>query len=135
MQLYQAAEQMDQDLAQVESALSQIEQLKGKASVDAQRSLDDLAAKLKSLRGATGRGRRGGGGEQPQSLTAARNMFVATMALLQGADVAPTTAIIQTTQVQQYAPGLHQQWESVRTTQIPQVNAQLRTAGLEEIRF
>jgi hypothetical protein len=61
-------------------------------------------------------------------------MFVAVMALLQGADLAPTAALIQTTQVQQYAPGLHQQWESVRNTQIPQMNAQLRSAGLEEIR-
>jgi hypothetical protein len=57
------------------------------------------------------------------------------MALLQAADVAPTAAVIQATQVQQYAPGLHQQWESLRDTQIPQVNAQLRTVGLEEIRL
>jgi photosystem II stability/assembly factor-like uncharacterized protein len=135
MQLYQAASQMDQDLTQVESALSQIERLKGKASGDTQRSLDDLATKLTALRGATGRGRRGGGGEQPQSLSAARNAFVGVIGLLQGADVAPTAAVIQATQVQQVALGLHQQWESVRTTQIPQANAQLRTAGLEEIRF
>jgi photosystem II stability/assembly factor-like uncharacterized protein len=134
MQLYHAAEEMDQDLTQVESALSQIEQLKGRASGDTQHALDDLAAKLTALRGAArGRG-RGAGGGPPQSLTAARSAFAGIMLLLQGADVAPTEAMIQSTQVQQYAPGLHQQWESVRNTQIPQVNAQLRSAGLEEIR-
>ncbi|HET9743709.1 MAG TPA: glycoside hydrolase [Terriglobales bacterium] len=133
MQLYQAAEEMSQDLTQVESALSQIEQLKGRANGEAQRSLDDLNTKLIALKGATGFRRRGGGG-QPQSLTAARNLFVGVMSLLQGADVAPTAAMVQTTQVQQYAPSLHQQWQSVRSTQIPQVNAQLRSAGLSEIR-
>jgi len=85
-----------------------------------------------------GRGGRGGGrggpptgGTAGATLTSVEGSLTGSMNLLQGADVTPPASSVATmTQAQQAAAAVMARWTTIKTVDLPAVNAQLKAAGL-----
>ena len=119
---------------QVDSARKQLEELKKKASSgDLSSAVDALSQKLQAVGGSTSR--RPGAGTEPPSLANVRTKLVGLFAVLQDADAAPTAQTTSSVaELEQMIPGLLQQWEAVKSTDLPKLNGQLRQAEREEVK-
>jgi len=135
-QLYQQAITINHDVAEADSAESQLTRLKTAAqSPQVQQAIGAFSEKLIALKGAAGRGRRGGAA-QIETLTAQRNALAGVMALLQAADVAPTAAMVKAAQqIEQSEPQLHQRWQSLKSQDLAALNQQLSGAGLSPVKL
>ena len=91
-----------------------------------------LGRKLQALEGEeTG---RGGRGNDPKSLTALRTSLLGLMGVFQEADVAPSSqATAAIGDLQKAMAPLWERWQSIKTQDIPAINAQLRNAKLPEL--
>jgi hypothetical protein len=124
---------------------AQVSELTPKASGALTETLAAFDRKVAALIGgapdaaaAPGRGGRGGGrggpptgGSAGATLTSVEGSLTGSMNLLQSADVTPPVSSVATmTQAQQAAAAVMARWTTVKTVDLPAVNAQLKAAGL-----
>jgi photosystem II stability/assembly factor-like uncharacterized protein len=137
--------------ADVASLRAQIAQLTPRASgavADALGAFDKKAADLVGAAGgaagpASGRGGRGGRGgaaagqgapPASDTLSAVATALSGVMNSLQGADVTPTAvSVAAITKAQQAAAGVMARWTTLKTVDLPALNAQLKAAGLAQL--
>jgi hypothetical protein len=131
-------------VSQAAALRAQITERSPNASGSASETLAALDHKIAALIGgapegaaAPGRGGRGGRGGPPPSdsatatLTSVESSLAGSMNLLQGADVTPPASSVATmTQAQQAAAAVMARWTTIKTVDLPAVNAQLKAAGL-----
>jgi hypothetical protein len=112
----------------------QLKDLQKQAQGDVLASVKALDQKLEALAG--GVTRRPAPGNPPPSLGGLRTRYLALLNVLQEVDAAPTTqATTAASELQQQLPSLMQQWETVKSQDIPALNAKLKGAGLPEIKL
>jgi len=98
--------------------------------------VDAFAEKVQNVAGAGGGGFGGGGGAANARATAAsvttraRTLF----GLIEEADVAPTTQIAAAVpEVVKDSRAVQDSWRAIKSTDLPAINQELRTAGLSPI--
>ncbi len=109
-------------------------------------AFEKKAAALEGQRPAGGGGQRGGGGgggqrggaaapaPPPDTLWAAASLLGGQMNSMQAADVAPTAATLASvTAAQTAAAGVMARWNTLKTVDLPALNAALKGAGLAPI--
>ena len=130
--------------AQAASLRSQVGELTPKATGAMAETLGGFDRKVAALIGGApeggapagrgGRGGRGGapaGGSPAATLSSVEASLAGSMNLLQGADVTPPASSVATmTQAQQAAAAVLARWTTIKTVDLPAVNAQLKAAGL-----
>ena len=134
--------------AQAAALRAQVGELTPKASGTLTETLAAFDRKVAALIGgapdaaaAPGRGGRGGrggapvGGSTTATLTSVEASLAGSMNLLQSADVTPPASSVATmTQAQQAAAAVMARWATIKTIDLPAVNAQLKAAGLPVLR-
>jgi hypothetical protein len=130
------------DIARDSAIAGQVRVLRSRV-VDARGRVGDAAVgaalgayddKLSALLGQGGGGRRGGGRGGPAagvpSLSSVNGELLAMMALLEQADVEPTTQAVAAVQASRRDfDALAGRWNALRTTELETLNARLRAAG------
>jgi photosystem II stability/assembly factor-like uncharacterized protein len=108
-------------------------------------AFEKKAAALEGQRPAAGGGQRGGGGggqrgggavpaPPPDTLWAVSSLLAGQMNSMQAADVAPTSATLATvTAAQTAAAGVMARWNTLKTVDLPALNATLKAAGIPPI--
>jgi photosystem II stability/assembly factor-like uncharacterized protein len=108
-------------------------------------AFEKKAAALEGQRPAAGGGQRGGGGggqrgggavpaPPPDTLWAVSSLLAGQMNSMQAADVAPTSATLATvTAAQTAAAGVMARWNTLKTVDLPALNATLKSAGIPPI--
>jgi len=93
--------------------------------------------KAEALQGAGGGfGGRGAAATGPDTINSVRGSLTALLGLLQGADVAPTTqAVAAIADRSKAMTGLLTRWNALRSKELAALNAQLKQAGLPEIKI
>ena len=128
-QLYDAVMAMTPALEQIQGWRRQ---LRSAGNNDAAKS---ALTKLEGIAGREGGGFFGPPAPGPESLTAMRGSLLQLMNVLQGADVAPTTqATAAVSERLAAAKGAMARWEEFKSKELPGINAELRKAGLEELK-
>jgi hypothetical protein len=113
---------------------TQLKDLQKKAQGDVLVAVNTLDQKLQTLGG--GQARRPGAGTEAPSLGGIRTRMLSLMGVLQEADVAPTTqAANAVPELEQQAPPLMQQWETIKAQDIPALNNKLKGANLPEVKI
>jgi photosystem II stability/assembly factor-like uncharacterized protein len=119
---------------QLAGVRKQLKELQKQAQGDVLVAVNTLDQKLQTLGG--GQARRPGAGTEPPTLGGMRTRLMALFGVLQEADVAPTTqATSAVGELEQQVPPLMQQWEAIKTKDIPVLNQQLKNANLPEVKI
>jgi hypothetical protein len=112
----------------------QLKDLQKTAQGDVLAAVNALDQKLQALAG--GAARRPGAGTEPPTLAGTRTKYLALLNIFQEADVAPTTqAAAAVGELDQQLPPLMERWKVIKAQDIPALNAQLKKAGLPEIKL
>ena len=137
---YTGAVDAQKAVQEAQALRDQIARAKAQATGAAGTSLDAFDKKVEAVAGSAGpgggRGGRGGGfgapiGAAPDTLTGASAALSGVMNSLQGADAQPTT--LQVTAIEtalRNARGAMARWNTLKTTEIAALNAQLKPAGI-----
>ena len=97
-------------------------------------AVDQLDQKLQALVG--GGGRRPGAATEAPTLAGMRTRYLALFNVFQEADVAPSTqAAGAVKDIEQQLPPLMTRWETIRSTDIPALNAELKRSKMPEIKI
>ena len=117
-------------------------------AAEALSAFEKKAAALEGQRPAAGGGQRGGGGgggqrgggaaptAPPDTLWAVSSLLSGQMNSMQAADVAPTSATLASvTAAQTATAGVMARWNTLRTVDLPALNAALKAAGLGPIAY
>jgi len=119
---------------QASAALKQLKDLQKQAQGDVLVAVNTLNEKLQTLSG--GRARRPGPGTETPSLGGTRTRLLALFGVFQEVDETPTTqAVAGVIELERELPPLMQQWQAIKTKDIPALNAQLKNANLPEIKL
>ena len=141
-QQFTLSQQVYNDLAKVAPAAEQADgtrkQLDGlkknTGSADLSAAIDTLNQKLQAVGGSAAR--RPGTGTEAPTLVNVRTKLVGLLAVLQDADAAPTAqATSAVAEVEHTISPLLQQWEAIRSQDIPALNEKLRGARLGELKL
>jgi len=132
------SKQMYDGIVMAQAAMDRIVELhrdiagrRARASGAAHEALDALDRKVTALEGSGGRGRGAGGLDTLGGISGSLGQM---MSLLQGADRAPTPALVEAVTERQAALGaVMRQWNGIRTVDVPMVNDVLAQAGLPPI--
>jgi photosystem II stability/assembly factor-like uncharacterized protein len=131
-QLYQRLVTLAPAVEQANHVRRQLKDLEKQAQGEALAAVNTLDQRLETLVG--GAARRPAPGDQPPSLGGMRTRYLALFNVLEEADVAPTTqAASAVRELEKQLPPLMQQWEAVRSQEIPALNGKLRSANLPEL--
>jgi hypothetical protein len=136
-QLYDDAQTFSESMQQVSAVRKQVQELqKNPSAKELAPALDALNQKLQAVGGGEGgRGGRGGAAE-PKSFSAMRGALLGLMGVLQEADTAPTSqAVAAISDLQKSEKAIFDNWQSLKTQDIPALNAQLKTAKLPEVKL
>jgi hypothetical protein len=137
--LYDGALEAQAALQQVRNVRAQVKLAAGKAGQSAvSKTLSAFDAKAAALEGTAGGGFGGGGaqagGGAVESLAGIGSSLTSLMALLQGADAAPTSQAMAAVGDRRRAlADLLDRWAALKTADLGALNAQLKAAGLAEI--
>ena len=97
-------------------------------------AVDQMDQKLQALVG--GGGRRPGAGTEAPTLAGMRTRYLALFNVFQEADVAPSTqAAGAVKDIEQQLPPLMARWETIKSTDIPALNAELKRSKMPEIKI
>lgn len=119
---------------QASAVLKQLKDLQKQAQGNVLVAVNTLNEKLQTLSG--GRPRRPGLGTESASLGGMRTRLSTLFGVLQEVDEAPTTqATAGVTELERELPPVMQQWQAIKTKDIPALNTQLRNANLPEIKL
>jgi photosystem II stability/assembly factor-like uncharacterized protein len=135
------SQQLYRDLLTVSPAFDQIlalreklKPLQAQAKGDVLTSINSFDQQLQSLAGAAAR--RPGPANEPPSLGVVRTRLLTLLNALQEVDDAPTTqATTAANQVRLAVTPLMDRWRTIQRVSIPALNAQLRSAGLPELKL
>ena len=141
-QQFRLSQQLYKDMLTVAPAVSeatsvskQLEELQKQAQGDVQVAVNTLKQKLDTLLGGQQRGPAPPPANQPPSLGVLRTRLVALFNVLQEADDTPTTqATNAVPEVEKSIPGPMQQWQTIKTQDIPALNTQLKNANLPQVK-
>jgi hypothetical protein len=112
----------------------QLKELEKQAQGDVLASVNALDKKLEALAG--GVTRRPTPGNPPPSLGGLRTKYLTLLNVLQEVDAAPTAQVTSAVaELQQQLPPLMQQWQAVKSHDIPALNSKLKAAGLPEVKL
>jgi photosystem II stability/assembly factor-like uncharacterized protein len=96
-------------------------------------AVDQIDQKVQTLVG--GGGRRPGAGPETPTLAGLRTRYLALFNVFQEADVAPSMqAAAGVSELEQQLPPLLERWKTIKSQDIPALNAQLKQSGLPEIK-
>jgi hypothetical protein len=125
-------------LRTLRAQVKKLQEQAGPASGAASLALTAFDQKAAALDGpaAAGPGQRGGGGAAanlggaPDTLSGIGGSFSPLMGILQGADAAPTSQVAAAAaeRLQSWA-GLRAKWNALKTTDLVELNSQLKTVG------
>ena len=133
-QLYRHLLTVSPAFDRIVSLRDKIKELQGQAKGDTLTALNTFDQKLQALAGTAAR--RPGPANEPPSLGVLRTRLLTLMSVLQDADEAPTAqATSAVTELEQQLPPVMQRWQTIQTQDIPALNAQLRQAGLPELKL
>ena len=119
---------------QLGAVSKQVKDLQKQAQGNAATAINALDQKLQALAGTLTR--RPGPGNEPPSLDGMRTRLIALFGVLQEVDAAPTAqATSAVPELEQQITPLMQQWEGIKSRDIPALNNQLKGAGLPEIKL
>lgn len=97
-------------------------------------AVDQLDHKVQAVAGGTSR--RPGAGTEPPTLGAMRTRYLALFNALQEADVAPTTQMATAAgELEQQLPPLMAQWQAIQSQDLVELNRQLKSSKLPEIKI
>jgi len=97
-------------------------------------AVDQIDQKVQDVTGGTTR--RPGAGTEPPTLGAMRTRYLALLNALQEADLAPTTQMTKAAgDLEQQLPPLMTQWQAIKSQDIPELNRQLKSSKLPEIKM
>jgi len=133
-QLYDALQGDADALRQARALRSQLGDRKASAKGDALGAVTALDEKTSALVGSGG----GffGGGDATESLTRLNGHLAQLLDMVQDADVAPTTVVVDAIRERQtMLSRLLLRWEDILTKDLPALNQKLRVAGLAEVRL
>ncbi len=145
-QLYDDAIKAQMTLEEVRAIRGQLQQAKGKAQgavADAITAFDTKAAAIEGGGGGGGFGRGGGGGgggrgaapAGPPTLSNAAAPLTTLMRTLQEADVTPSPQVVAAAAERRKAlADLLGLWSALKTTDLTALNAQLKQAGIAEVK-
>jgi len=136
---FRLSKQTYDGIVMTQSAIDRIGELRSdiagrraRASGAAREALDALDKKAAALEG--GGGGRGFGGGGLDTLGGVSGALGQMMNLLQGADRAPTPAVVEAVTERQEALGaVMRRWNAIRTGDVPKLNDLLAQAGLPPI--
>ena len=132
-EMYDGVVVLQNALTQLRGVRGQIAALRGRAQGATAAALAAFDQKAAALEGGDGGGVRFGGGSL-DTLGGASGALSQMMSLLQGADVAPTPAIVAAVKARQDAMGdVMARWSSLKGQELTALNAALRQAGLPAI--
>jgi photosystem II stability/assembly factor-like uncharacterized protein len=119
---------------QLAAVRKQLADLQKQAKGDVLVAVNTLDQKLQTLAGA--QARRPSPGNEPPSLGGMRTRLLTLFGVLQEADETPTAqATSAAAELEQALPPVMQQWQTVKSQDITALNAQLKSAGLPEIKL
>jgi photosystem II stability/assembly factor-like uncharacterized protein len=135
-QLYDDVAEVAQSLDQIRALRKQVQQLHERAgqgaAADALYAFDKKAAALEGAGRGAGRFAPAGG---PDTLASVQAALTGLLRLLQGADAAPTSQAASAAEDRRKAKTeLMARWRALREQDLRTLNAQLRQAGLTEVR-
>jgi hypothetical protein len=131
MGLYQALRQDSAALQQTRALRAELENRRANARGDVATAISAVDGRTAALVGSGG----GFGGDATESLSRLNGNLAQLLDLVQDADVAPTTVLVETIQERQATvAALLLRWEEILTRDLPALNQKLRTAGLAEVR-
>jgi len=124
-------------LDQLRSLRDKLKQLGEQASAGAAAdAIHAFEQKAEALEGAPARFGARGGARGPETLNSVNGGLFSMLALLQEADVAPTTqAVTAVGERQREFAGVMQRWKDLKTHDLTALNAQLRQANLQAIQL
>jgi len=97
-------------------------------------AVDQIDHKVQAVAGGTTR--RPGAGTEPPTLGSMRTRYLALFNALQDADVAPTTQMATAAgELEQQLPPLMAQWQAIQSQDLPELNRQLKSSKLPEIKM
>src|SRR5262249_4872077 len=133
-QLYNRLLTLSPAVEQAGDVRKQLKELQKSTQGDALAAVNGLDQKLQALTG--GAARRPGAGTEPPTLAGTRTRYLALLNIFQEADVAPTAqAASAVGELDQQLPPLLERWQVIKSQDIPALNAQLKKAGLPEIKI
>ncbi|HMF91018.1 MAG TPA: glycoside hydrolase [Candidatus Angelobacter sp.] len=132
-QLYKRLLTLSPAVEEAGDVRKQLKELQKSAQGDALAVVNELDQRLQALAG--GAARRPGAGTEPPTLAGTRTKYLALLNIFQEADVAPTSqAAAAVGELEQQLPPLLERWQVIKSQDIPALNAQLKKAGLPEIK-
>jgi hypothetical protein len=132
-QLYQQLLTLAPEVEKANNVRKQLKDLQKQAQGQVLTAVSTLDQKLQFLIG--GGGRRPGAGTEAPTLGGLRTRYMALFNVLQEADDAPTTqATAAIPELEKQLPPLMQQWQEVKSKDIPALNQQLKSANLPELK-
>jgi len=144
-QQYELSKALYDGALEAQAALQQLQELRGKVKESlaragpgtAAQALTAFDARAAAVEGTPPSGGRGGfgGGFETNTLAAIGGSLTSLMSTLQGADATPTSQVVAAVGERREAlADLLAKWNALRTTELAALNAQLRRAGLGEIK-
>jgi hypothetical protein len=112
----------------------QLKELQPRASGETLAAITALDQKLQALAG--GATRRPGPGTEPPTLGGLKTKFLTLFAVLQEADVPPSTqAAAAVADLEKQLPPLMERWNAMKAQELPALNKQLKSANLPELKL
>ena len=131
-QLYDDVLEASKSIEQIRAVRKQLEQLRQSAAKDAIEGFDKKVSAIEGAGG--GRGMRFAAPGGPDTLSSVRGSLSMLMAMVQGADVAPTTQLVAAaTDRRKALAGLLEKWRALKDHDLASLNAQLRQGSLPQI--
>ena len=132
MGLYQALKQDSAALHQARALRAELQNRGANARGDLATAMAAVDQRAAALVGSGG----GFGGDATESLSRLNGNLAQLLGMLQGADVAPTTVVVEAVHERQMVLSkLLLRWEGILTRDLPALNQKLRAAGLAEVRL
>jgi len=136
MRLYEPLLQVSPAFDQATGLRKQLAALKKQAQGGTLTAVTAFEGKLDRIAGSPQGFFFGGGGAAAPSLASTRMRLLILMNVFQEADVAPTSqATAATAGLVKEVPSVLQQWDELKSRDVPAINAKLRAAGLPELKL
>jgi hypothetical protein len=133
--LYSRLQTLAPAVAQASGVHKQLQEVRHKLSEGTlAAAVDQIDHKVQVLAG--GATRRPGAGTEPPTLGSMRTRYLALFNALQEADLAPTTQMATAAgELEQQLPPLMAQWQAIQSQDLPELNRQLKSSKLPEIKM